>query len=372
MVFQRLVGPYGKMPVLIRDDDINFFTKTNMIESIYSDAWKEGFKVSLAVVPFQRAINDICVPPNVRAMDSYFSVAENKPLVDYLKDKIQIGTIEILQHGFSHYIGNDGRGEYGKDLDKMEEIELGRNMLRQAFEVNPRFFVPPGEDISKKNLTTLSELGFVPIHRQTFFDSFMRNSFVPSYLKDVATRTLVKYKNKSINGNWVIQLVKPVIISVREHSISWSLASIKSANLSSVDSLVRLSNKVIESCSISRSPVCILNHYHLYYYDWNQSITRKDLFQVWRQILKSFDKLKFSWKVTFLELYERTKQIQDIHIVKTGSKITLESGTHIRGFSFRTAASLEPSASVVFDEEDKIMTIDDLSPDKKLILYEKS
>jgi hypothetical protein len=222
MEFRRLLGPYGKVPILIRDDDTNYFTKTNMLESIYSEAWKDGFKVSFAVVPLQRGTNDICVPPDMRVMDSHFSVGENKPLVEYLRDKIQNGAIEILQHGFSHHIGNDGRGEYGRDLDKMNDTEFGRNIIRQAFGVNPMFFVPPGEDISKKNLMRLIELGFVPIHRQTFFDCFLRNSFVPSHIKDVAVRAIGRYKNKTINGSWIVQLVKPVVISVGEHAISWS------------------------------------------------------------------------------------------------------------------------------------------------------
>ena len=222
VVFQRLLGPWGKMPILIRDDDTNFFTKSSMLESVYSKAWEEGFKVSLAVVPFQRAINDICVPPSVRDMDSHFPILENKPLVHYLKNKIQIGAIEILQHGFSHYIGKDGRGEYGNELDKSQDIELGRNMLREALDVNAIFFVPPGEDISKKNLMALIRMGLVPIQRQTLFDNYMRNPFVPSYLKHLATKLLAKYKNKdnNENGNLGVQLVKPVLISVRTHSIS--------------------------------------------------------------------------------------------------------------------------------------------------------
>src|SRR5574342_4592 len=148
MVFQRLLGPHGKLPILIRDDDTNFFTKTNMLESIYSKAWEDGYKVCLAVVPFQRGTNDICVPPDIRISNSHFSVADNKSLVYYLKDKIRSGRIEVLQHGFSHYITNDGRGEFGDDSDRKKDIELGRNIIKQAFGVNAKFFVPPGEDIS--------------------------------------------------------------------------------------------------------------------------------------------------------------------------------------------------------------------------------
>ena len=373
MVLQRLLGPYGKLPILIRDDDTNFFTKTNMLESIYSKAWEDGYKVSLAIVPFQGGINDICVPPDTRFTDSHYSIADNKALICYLKDKIRSGTIEILQHGLSHHITNNGRGEFGENSYKKEDIELGRNVIKEALQVDPRFFVPPGEDISEENLMALIELGLIPIYRQTFFDTFLRNSFVPAYIKHIATRALAaRYKNRTSNGNWAIQLLKPVLISVGSDTISWSLASVKSANSTSIESLSELTDKVIESCSISRNPICIINHYHIYYYDWDSSITRKDLFQAWKRILESFNKLKFSWKVTFSELYERANQVRNVRIVKTGPKISIESNIHIVGFSFRAAHYLEPNDLVLFDRDTRIITIKDLLPKSKIVLYEKS
>ncbi len=372
MVFQRLIGPYGKMPVLIRDDDTNFFTKENMLESIYSEAWQKGFKVTLSVVPFQVGINDVSVPPNVRNTGNHFSIAENKPLVYYLRDKIRSGTIEVLQHGVSHEVGKDRRGEYGKNSENKENIEIGRNIMRNTFEMDPKFFVPPGEDISQQNLMTLIKLGYVPIYRKSLFDNFMRNSYVPSYLKEIATRTIaLKYNKKNTDGNWVIRFVKPVILSVGDKAISWSPSSLRYANVT-YESLFKLTDNVIKSCSIRREPVCIINHYHLYFGDWNDSVTRTDLFRIWKKMFDAFDKLTFSWKITFFELYKRTDQIRNILIVKTGSKITIESATQIQNFSFRTSNPLEPNSCVSVDEETNICTIQDLLPQEKIILYEKN
>jgi hypothetical protein len=373
MVFQRLVGPYGKMPVLIRDDDTNFFTKENMLESIYSEAWEKGFKVCLSVVPFQAGTDEVSVPPYVRNTDDHFSIAENKPLVYYLRDKIRSGTIEVLQHGFSHEVGKDRRGEYGKNSDKNENTELGRNIMRNAFEIDPKFFVPPGEDISKHNLITLIKLGYVPIYRKSLFDNLMRNTYVPSHFKEIAARALaLKYDNKTTHGNWAVQFVKPVILHVGDRTISWSPFSFRYANVTSYESLFKLTDIVIKSCSISRDPVCIINHYHLYSYDWNHSITRRDLFHALKKMFNAFDKLTFSWKVTFFELYKRTNQIRNILIIKTGSKITVESATRVQNFSFRTTTPLEPNSCVSVDEENNISTIQDLLPQKKIILYEKN
>ena len=66
MTITPLLGPNGKIPILIRDDDTNFFTKSNMLESIYTNAWNNQFKVSLSVIPYQKTINDVCVPHDFR------------------------------------------------------------------------------------------------------------------------------------------------------------------------------------------------------------------------------------------------------------------------------------------------------------------
>ena len=66
MKIKPLIGPHGKMPILIRDDDTNFFTRPDMLETIHSKAWDKGFKISLAIVPFQRGAEDVSVPPEIR------------------------------------------------------------------------------------------------------------------------------------------------------------------------------------------------------------------------------------------------------------------------------------------------------------------
>jgi hypothetical protein len=63
MKIETLVGPNGNLPILIRDDDTNFFTKDSMLQSIYTEAWNKGFKVSLSVIPSQWGFDDVCVPP---------------------------------------------------------------------------------------------------------------------------------------------------------------------------------------------------------------------------------------------------------------------------------------------------------------------
>ena len=372
MVVKRLLGPYGKLPILIRDDDTNFFTKTNMLETIYSKAWEKGFKVSLGVIPSQKGTNNISVPPEFRMSNSIFPVVDNNSLVRYVKNKISMDKIEVLQHGFSHYIAKDGRWEFGEDGDKKTDIEFGKDILKKAFDICPQFFVPPGEEISKQNIVTLIRSGLVPICRETIVDTLLRSPYVPILIKDITSRLISsRYRDRVTNGNGTVQFLKPVIITIRNRLISWSVP-LRSTVISSFESLFELTNKIIESCSLSRSPVCIINHYHLYYYDWNSSISETELFRSWTKILQKFDGLEFAWKTTFSELYERAEQIQKIQIVETGSKITIESKVRIKGFSLRTKHHLEPSDSILFDKETKIVTFEDLVPSRKIVLYEKN
>jgi Uncharacterized protein conserved in bacteria (DUF2334) len=372
MVFQRLLGPYGKMPILIRDDDTNFFTKSNMLESIYSMAWEKGLKISFGVIPLQKGTNDISVPPEVRAKNSLFPVTDNNALVKYMKDKLLSGRAEVLQHGLSHYVTEKGRGEFGQDLDTKESIDLGKNILTRAFDTSPKFFVPPGEDITKNNLRKLVECGLVPICRRTTFNSFLENPFVPNYIKRVATGYVTdKYKDIYKNEMITIQFLKPVIITVSRDLISWTVP-LRPSRISSPESLFKFTNRVIQTCYSNRSPICIINHYHLFYYDWNSSISRTELFRCWTQLVKIFQSLEFGWLTTFSELYERSKQIQNIQIVQTGSKITVESKVHVRNFSMRTRYLLEPDNSILFDKDTRILTLEELTPNRKVTLYEKN
>ncbi len=372
MPFQLLLGPHGKTPLLVRDDDANFFTKDDMLESIYSSAWEKGLKISFAAIPMQKGTDNISVPPEMRASNSYFRITDNKKLVEYLKKKIGDGKTEILQHGLSHHIYENGHWEFGQKFDAKENINLGRKILTEAFDIGPKFFVPPGEDITRDNTEAVVEAGLIPICRRTSFDIFLDNPIVPNFVKRAATRFVARnYKDIFKTEKNVIQFLKPVSMKIGENLISWTVP-LMATRISSAESLFSFANKVIQTSYLNRSPICILNHYHFFYYDWNSSISRNELFRCWTHLVDKFHSLEFIWFTTFSELYERSMQIQHVQIAETGSKITIESKVNIKNFSIRTTQLLEPNDSVIFDKETKISTIEELIPNRKIILYEKN
>lgn len=372
MFFQPLLGEFGKIPVLIRDDDTNFFTNPNMLESIYSIAWEKGLKTSFAVVPMQKGANNISVPPKNRITESLFPITDNKKLTQYMTPKIRDGTVEVLQHGLYHYIDKKGYWEFGQNLDKKQDIELGRNLLNLAFEIDPKFFVPPGEVITKSNMQTVLDSGLVPICRRTALDIFLANPFVPTYIRRAASKFVAsKYKDTYKTEKNVIQFLKPVNVKITENFISWT-APLRSSRIKSAESLFNFTDNVIRDCYSNRSPICVLNHYHVFYYDWNTTITRNELFRCWTHLVEKIYKLESVWFTTFSELYERSMLIRNVQIAETGSKITIESKVNIKNFSLRTSHLIEPNDSALFDKETKIITLKKLIPDQKVVLYEKN
>jgi hypothetical protein len=371
MIPKPLIGPRGKIPILLRDDDTNYFTDKRMLESIYSEAWNQGFKVSLSVVPLQMGLDDIAVPPGSRASSICYSISDNESLIRYIRKKIDNKVVEVVQHGLSHELIEGIRGEFGGNLSRNGEIEKGRNIIKQAFETEPKFFVPPGEDISNQNLMAVLEQGLIPIYRETIFDRILRLGFVPNIVKNVGMKLIMNTYNNDLDENFGVQFIKPVLISARKNAITWSLPTLRTSHITSFDSLFSLTNCIIKLCRQNRIPVCLINHYHLYYYDWSSTITKGNLLTAWRNIVSSFDKVEIGWKTTFLELYNRLEKIRSISMAKTGSKITIKANTFINDFSFQTGKPLETNSMITSDEEMNIATLHELSPNTNFIFYEK-
>ena len=419
MTITPLLGPNGKIPILIRDDDTNFFTKGNMLESIYSNAWNNQFKVSLSVIPYQKTINDVCVPPDFRNFPEHHSIENNEGLCTFLKEKIRHNKIEIVQHGVTHDL-IDGRGEFSQQIDEKNEdinraikdtfthyyrslntdhngknskmgfesyVNIGRDIIKKSLDINPVLFVPPFDDFSTHNLNLLSSLSMIPIYGQSNYHRFFRSSYIPNYFKKYFASKLLKkfanvgfiipfimsnvdyYNNKHNQG---IMLYIPRRLKINPISNSNKNAENKKG---SSQTFVKWISNTISYSMVQRTPIGVLNHYHHYFYDWNyDSITRKNLFEQWNQILQLLSKIPFSWKTTFFDLYQRIRKIKKINIAITGQKITIKSGDElIKEVSFKVDKVLQSvKEDVVYDEQDKtIITIDQLKPNSTFVFYVK-
>jgi hypothetical protein len=376
MSVEILIGPNGKIPIVMRDDDTNFFTSRNMLETVYSESWSKGFKISLSVVPFQRGINDVLVPPSMRQSGEYYSISNNRDLVGYLQDKISAGQMEILQHGLSHDYSDRIHGEFGGESDRKNDIVRGKDILNQTFGIEPKFFVPPGEDINRKNLQGLKEASLVPICRRTLFDRFVGGNFIPNCAKEAALKLYRRrYAHTGIrNENFGFQMLRPAFLHLGEGDmIIWSIPKLISfKKIASADSLVKSAKRIIDNSFKKRYPIIIINHYHIYFYDWSSSITRTNLYDAWSGIVESLNSLSSGWKIHLSELYERLRKVKEVQVARSGSKITISSGVYIENLCIRTRSTFEPNKITTEDKEDpSIKTIEELRPQDKVTLYVK-
>lgn len=418
MRIEPLVGPYGKLPLLIRDDDTNFFTKDHMLESIYSEAWNKGFRLSLSVVPAQRGIDDLCVPPDFRQTGLSYSITNNERLTKFLRDKLRGGMIEILQHGFSHSIARGYRGEFGVNASVQEaNLNNAISIMNNAFGIRPRFFVPPYDDISHKNLQLVKKYGLIPIYGKENIQKFFRSPFVPTFFKK---RVAKKIYHKFGKSAYVVPIMVNIVSNSQNSKVSSSninKAGVNGCDDNSLDSQVAegevintlppiglsfekllspLSfldsiSKVVSLASSNRnsiSSLCIINHYHQYFYDWNQSISRTEMFNTWQKLLRCLsgdvafnDKqyLDFGWKTTFSELYKRALKIRrNINAAKTGAKIVIHSisdSEKIDNLSFlisqRSPDLSHVSDNITLEKETNIVTIKEVLPRSKFTIYMK-
>jgi hypothetical protein len=373
MKIKPLIGPYGKMPILIRDDDTNFFTRVDMLETIHSKAWDKGFKISLSIVPFQKGMEDISVPPEIRHTGLLYPITNNEGLVRFLREKIRSQLIEILQHGFSHSIMGDFRGEFGINISEhTANLQSAREILMQAFGVNPRFFTPPYDDISDFNLRLVRQQDMIPIYGQENIHKLFRSQYIPRFYKRRVARQLFSKFGKSA-------FIVPVYMNPNKKGMMVSLPHIDGMDfekLVSLDNFLDSMSKIISYSRYNRHmALCIINHYHQYFYDWSHSITRSDMFKIWQRLLDYLDDLTFGWKTTFLELYDRAMKVQKINISKTGSKITVESADNesIDEISFQINGRMdEPNENTEFEKETNIVTIKQILPRSKSVYYVNS
>ena len=419
MTIIPLLGPNGKIPILIRDDDTNYFTKRDMLESIYSKAWEKNFKVSLSVIPYQKAINDVCIPPGARNSQEYFSIENNKELCLFLKDKVNLNQVEIIQHGVSHAL-IDGRGEFGRNIDGNSDrntiindtykriynydnnkinfelyINIGRNIIKKSLGIMPILFAPPFDDFSANNLNLISSLGMIPIYGQSKYHRFFRSPYIPNQIKKYLANKIIKkfanvpfiipfimsnadyYNNKKSNQRIVLHVPKRPKLDPISNKDNKEQEDIKREQEKEGDNpqpFVKWVSNTIDYCIIQRTPICILNHYHHYFYDWNyESITRRNLFEQWQQILNLLDRIPFSWKTTFFDINQRITKIRKVNISKTGQKITIKPNDElIENFSFKInrELNLEKQEDLVYDQQDKtIVTINELKPNSTTIIY---
>lgn len=148
--------------ILIRDDDISYFTPPEVIERLYSSLLKRSVPVNLSVIPKVNCSTPLpfgtanpyfdgrlkyepFIPPEFRGLAKSYEIADNKNLVRYIREN---PLLAVTQHGVTHDLSDLAflSGEASNGF--RDTIHQGKAVLKKAFGETPLFFTPPWDRLS--------------------------------------------------------------------------------------------------------------------------------------------------------------------------------------------------------------------------------
>lgn len=341
----------------IRDDDSGYFCGPDKLETLYGDAWNRHFKVSFAVIPVQRGTNNLNVPPKFRNDGKYYPVNQNKELTSYLKGKISQSKAEILQHGFCHTsslhlpllkydfekgnltAGNreridlTGYSEFYKAAkeDVICNVEKGRGILQDAFEVPVKVFVSPQEYLTKPLWVALWKQGM------DYCGSIGRNIIAGVPVRHINFYPVLKVTIKKTFNTDTSQITKDkvhftdIITLQPTYRHYWN----KYITDRSAEYWFEQFKTMFENQIKCRGYFILLTHYFEYFYDWQKGITQGRQYEYLNRIFNYVDKTKNVWKCSLSELAEWFRAKDSIKIKRSREKIEVVCPYNVRGLSIK-------------------------------------
>jgi hypothetical protein len=156
------------MKVIVRDDDVSYFTPPEFLEMLYESLWANGLPVCLSVIPNHYdsvvvAYRSSSAEPDENTPPSHFGtgithpVWKNSRLASFLSTLANTGSVELCVHGFEHRYR-----EFDADADRARECLVSSlEIFAATFPlVKPTTFVPPYEALSRAALKALADHGF--------------------------------------------------------------------------------------------------------------------------------------------------------------------------------------------------------------------
>jgi len=288
--------PYDKeVAFIIRDDDVSYFTQPWMLDELYSEAWKLGYKVSLAVTPKVKATSRPHVPKSFRGTNRLFSINENRELVSYLLKQVAEGHVDLLQHGYTHAREN-GRPEFAvNDLRLIDErLKIGNRLLRETFKQDVAVFVAPHEGVSRATWKSLSWNDMCLCRKFTLGRFLMTAPF-----SGVNFCKLVKVAIRNPNP------FKPIPNSVVDLAdllvIQWD-AFFWSQSRRNTKTQLEYAKELFLKRLKGREVFVLLNHHWDYFHDAESGSMKQDMFTCFKDFLNFVSSHSGVWKTTLSEL----------------------------------------------------------------------
>lgn len=154
--------------VIIRDDDISYFTRPEQLEKVYGHLWEAGKPVSFAVIPAQqsnvRVLHrpgrpyDPSIAPPYRGIDQQHAITDNPDLCQFLNARAREGLAEICLHGFDHSYMEFDQSDPNVLHNKLKD---GLLILQDAIpDASIQTFIAPYDKLSVEALNAVIEMNF--------------------------------------------------------------------------------------------------------------------------------------------------------------------------------------------------------------------
>lgn len=226
-----------KESLIIRDDDLSFWTKPEEIDELYKPLFDKKVKISFATIPFAVEMFNAGDFNTFYQNENPLPISENYQIIEYIKDKIKDNLVEIMLHGYNHLYSfkcnnitkiatkenllpfREAKekitflGEYNyqnfESLNK--KTKIGKEYLEDTFEVKITNFVPPSNQINQDGIKAiynnkLNLSGFISKkynREKTLQGFFTYLDIIKFYLleKDITYPKIAKYgKHKELAG----------------------------------------------------------------------------------------------------------------------------------------------------------------------------
>lgn len=159
----------------IRDDDTNYFTKPEDLESVYADFG--NFPITFAVIP--TVTDAVCPETNGNTEPQW--IGDNATLITYLKDRLQKRTCDVIMHGITHQYGPYGEPEMvwrNDDPELSNALKYWKQRLEETFNYPITCFSSPSGQILKNGVNAVTACGMNlsdVIHQSFERDKTLRN-----------------------------------------------------------------------------------------------------------------------------------------------------------------------------------------------------
>jgi predicted deacetylase len=336
--------PHGhSTAVLVRDDDISYFTPPYKLDRVYGRLWKQGFKISLSIIPNVKATEDPLVPPSYRGKLSLHKLHENHDLVDYLNDKLKTNQVDVAQHGYTHELVF-GMPEFsiGERNQIKARLKSGRLLLEKCLHSEISVFVPPHNMISRQAKEVLRQEGLafykgketVRTRLRLLCNIFQRHEGMTQKISAACFRLL---DNKRRASNVMASRDK---FAWSNHSLTFDDTAQRVYNVEDDDFSAIFPFRVVTA---NGGLFSISNHYHHYYKDWKDEVDQKMVSALYRML--DFVESQGVWKTSLTEVVDWMKQLKTIEVrsINSGKRMVLKTPKNVTGVTLKAVdCSLVP------------------------------